>query len=470
MPMTIKSNAKLGKSSVHFQNPDPKQGVLMKFHVDDLPVNLTEDDVAGDFAREYRDSHRFDHDLQRWYIWNGVFWQVNGTGLAFDHARQQCRKHRGSQRTMGSKRAADGVEYMARRDRRLAVTAKQWDTDPLLLGTPGGTVDLRTGELKKPDPQAFITKVTAVPPAASGIACPHFKQFLVEATDGDKELQRLLQQMAGYCLTGLISEHALFFIYGPGGNGKSVLQNVLSEIMGDYSSVAAMEVFAATRNPRHLSELAMLRGARLVTASETESTQKWSEARVNRLTGGDAITANFMRQDHFTYHPQFKLMFVGNHKPQLGTVNDAARRRFNIIPFLHKPKKPDQSLPEKLRSEYPAILRWAIEGCVDWQANGLIKPSVVTKATADYFDEQDLFGRWIDERCECGPGLQASSQELYFSWELFAKANGEEPGTATVFGAKLPERGFQRKKSGKTFYVGIKLKNNAGDLPAQGNS
>jgi putative DNA primase/helicase len=278
---------------------------------------------------------------------------------------------------MGSKRAAEGVEYMARRDRRLAVTSEQWDRDPLLLGTPGGAVDLRNGQLKLSDPQDFITKVTVVTPAPTGTAFPNFQQFLGEATDGDKELQRLLQQIAGYCLTGLISEHALFFIYGPGGNGKSVFQNVLSDVMGDYTTVAAMEVFAATRNPRHLSELAMLRGARLVTASETESNQKWSEARVNRLTGGDAITANFMRQDHFTYHPQFKLMFVGNHKPQLGTINDAARRRFNIIPFLHKPEKPDQLLPKKLRSEYPAILRWAIEGCLDWQVNGLIKPGVV---------------------------------------------------------------------------------------------
>jgi putative DNA primase/helicase len=467
MPMIIKSKGGFRNADKGPQSPDAKPGVVIKFHVEDTPVPLTEDDIAEAFAVQYLDSLRFDHHIGRWYVWNDASWAVNETELAFHFARQLCRKHRGSQRTMGSRKAADGVEHMARRDRRLAVTSEIWDANPMLLGTPEGTVNLKTGELKKSDPLDFITKVTRVAPAAPGTPCPNFQKFLAEATDEDKDLQRFLKQWAGYCLSGETSEHALAFIYGPGGNGKSVFQNVLSEIMGAYAKAAAMEMFAVSRNPRHLSELAMLKGARLVTASETESTQKWSEARVNRLTGGDAITANFMHRDHFTYYPQFKLMLAANHKPRLPTVNDAARRRYNIVPFLHKPKKPDQSLPDKLRAEYPAILRWAIEGCLDWQANGLIKPSVVSKATADYFEEQDLLGRWIDENCQCGPGFQASAGELYASWETFAKANGEEPGTSTAFGTRLPERGYQKKKSGNTIYVGIRLKNNVVDLPIQ---
>jgi putative DNA primase/helicase len=438
--------------------PNGNLGVVVNFPVSDTPVSLTEDDVAKDFALKYRDSMRFDHDVGRWYIWDDKRWSEDKTEAAFDFARRLCREHRGGLKSMASKKAAEGVEHMARRDQCLAVTSDIWDVNQLLLGTPEGTVDLKTGKLQQSNPQDFITKLTAVAPSAPGQPYPNFLKFLDEATGGDKNLQRFLQQWAGYCLTGLIKEHALVFIYGPGGNGKSVFQNIISEIMGDYAKVAPMAIFAASPYPRHLTELAMLKGARVVTASETEAAQKWSEARVNQITGGDPITANYMRRDHFTYQPQFKLMMVGNHKPRLPNVNDAARRRFNIVPFLHKPKEPDQSLPEKLRSEYPAILRWAIEGCLDWLQNKLIKPDIVTKETSEYFDEQDLLGRWIDEECECGPNKKDSASNLYASWESFAKTNGEEPGTSTTFGTRLPERGFVKKKSDKTFYVGIKVK------------
>ena len=142
-------------------------------------------------------------------------------------------------------------------------------------------------------------------------------KFMHDATGGDKGVQRLLQQFGGYCLTGHTVEHVLLFVYGPGGNGKSVLQTIIKEILGDYAVTAAMETFAASKQQRHLTELAMLQGARFVGVSETEKGQKWAEARINQLTGGDAITANFMRKDHFTFHPHFKLMIVGNHKPNL---------------------------------------------------------------------------------------------------------------------------------------------------------
>jgi putative DNA primase/helicase len=250
----------------------------------------------------------------------------------------------------------------------------------------------------------------------------------------------------------------LVFIYGTGGNGKSAFVKVLTEIISGYAKVAAMDTFVATRNQRHLTELAMLKGARLVTASETEQNQRWSESRINQLTGNDSITANFMRQDHFTYVPQFKLLLIGNHMPKLGSVNEAARRRFNIVPFVHKPPVPDQALEVKLREEYPAILRWMIEGCLDWQANGLLRPEIVTATTSEYFEEQDLLGQWIQAKCECGPGKKASASALYESFKEFAQANGEDWGSMTSFGSMLSQHGFEKKKSGGMIYVGIALK------------
>jgi putative DNA primase/helicase len=422
-------------------------------------VNLTEDDVAEAFAKEYGDNLRFDHDAGRWFVWNGSRWEMNRTRKAFDFCRHLCRKYRSGQQRMASENAAEGVERMASRDQRLAVTSEIWDRDPFLLGTPGGTVDLRTGVSKPASRDAYITKLTSVAPAPIGTAAPIFQKFLNEATGGDVDLQAFLQRWAGYCLTGDTSEQSLLFVYGPGGNGKGRFIAVLTEIMADYAKTATMEVFAASKHPRHLTELAMLHGARLVTASETERHQAWSESRINQLTGEDNITANFMRCDHFTFRPNFKLTLIGNHKPRLETVNEAARRRFNIVPFLHKPAEPDKTLLVKLRKEYPAILHWMIEGCLSWQNEGLKVPKVVMEATAEYFEEQDLLASWISENCELGADKKAMASKLYASFKDFATESGENPGSSTSFGSLLAQHGFQKKKTGGcNVYFGIQLK------------
>jgi putative DNA primase/helicase len=207
----------------------------------------------------------------------------------------------------------------------------------LLLGTPGGTVDLRTGELRTSRLEDCITKMTSVAPLDE--PCPRWIQFLNEATGKDADLIEFLQQWCGYGLTGLTREHALVFVYGAGGNGKSVFLNVVQTIMKDYAITAAMDTFTASKFDKHSTDLAMLQGARLVTASETEEGRAWAEARIKQMTGGDAITARFMRQDNFTFTPQFKLTIIGNHQPVLHNVDDAAKRRFNIVPFLLKPAK-----------------------------------------------------------------------------------------------------------------------------------
>jgi putative DNA primase/helicase len=448
------------KSNANQLGADVAPGTVIEFPaaLAGPAVELTEDAVAEAFAQKYADELRFDHTNGKWFVWTGHRWQQNDTQAAFDFARHLCREQRHGQRIMGSKKAAEGVEHMARRDQRLAVTADNWDRNPLLLGTPGGTVDLKTGTLNPPSRKDFITKLTAVTPAAKP-DCPLFRKFLGEATGGDEQLQQFLQQWAGYCLTGDTREHALLFIYGPGGNGKSLLQSVMIEILGNYAQVAAMETFAAKKHASHLTELAMLNGARLVAVSETEYGQAWSERRINQFTGGDKITANFMHRDMFTYTPQLKLLVIGNHKPKITTVNDAARRRFNIVPFMHKPKEPDMTLLSKLRTEFPAILRWMVEGCLNWQQHGLTRPEIVGKATGDYFEEQDLLGRWIEERCNTGVGLKAGASDLYKSWSAFAANNGENAGSSVSFAERMTtERGFEKKKSGAMYYAGIELK------------
>ncbi|PSH02667.1 MAG: hypothetical protein CXZ00_16265 [Acidobacteria bacterium] len=437
------------------KGPDP---ILDQF-------NATEDGVAMAFAARHKDSLRFCHDTGAWFRWDGSRWVREKTHLAFDWVRGLCREMPAGAKeakTLGRASTARGVEAFCRADRAFAVTSEVWDTDLFLLGTPAGTVDLRTGCLVPARPSDYITKSTTVSPAETS-DCPIWRRFMDEATEGDNGLQRFLQQIAGYSLTGDVREHALFFVYGTGGNGKSKFLDALTNILGDYATTAAMDTFTASKNDRHPTDLAMLQGARMVCASETEEGRAWAESRIKQLTGGDKITARFMRQDFFTFQPQFKLIIIGNHQPILNNVDDAARRRFNIIPFVHQPANPDNELEVKLRAEYPAILRWMIEGCLDWQANGLVRPESVQTATKAYFDDQDLFGQWLAECCVVERRESDTRVALFDSWEAFADANGEKAGGSKTFTAAMVKRGFSPDRqyvNGKTqrVFLGVTVR------------
>jgi putative DNA primase/helicase len=280
---------------------------------------------------------------------------------------------------------------------------------------------------------------------------------------------RFLQQWCGYSLTGDVREHALLFVFGAGGNGKSVFLNTVLGILGDYATTAGMDTFSASRSDRHPTDLAALRGARFVSASESEEGRPWAEARIKAMTGGDRIAARFMRRDFFSYRPQFKLTIVGNHKPVLRNVDEAARRRFNIVPFDHTPAQPDRQLEEKLKAEWPAILGWMILGCADWQQNGLLRAEKVVTATEAYFSEQDIFGQWLEDECTAEPGNHhrwEPTGDLFASWQRYARNAGGEPGSQNSFAENMTRRGFERKsmKVGKTIrvWLGINL-----DRPGQ---
>lgn len=431
---------------------------------------VSEDAVARAFTELHGETLRYDHDAGRWYEWTGDYWRPDGTGKAFAYCRDVARQlsmDAAASRMQSARKAtfAAGVERFARTDPMHAVTQGSWDADPWLLGCPGATIDLRDGCMRRPDPADGITKQTAVAPAVKA-DCPLWLAFLDEATGGDAAMVRFLQQWCGYSLTGDVREHALVFIYGDGGNGKSVFLSTIAGILGDYATTAGMDTFTASRSDRHPTDLAMLRGARLVSASETEEGRAWAESRIKQLTGGDVISARFMRQDFFAFTPQFKLLIVGNHKPTLHNVDEAARRRINIVPFTRRPAKPDRMLEQKLRAEWPAILRWAIDGCADWQSSGLVRPERVREATAAYFADQDLFGQWLEDECVVEPTNAhrwETSADLFAGWGSYAKAVGEEPGSAKRMGENLTRRGLARmtkKVSGKAHkaWTGISLR------------
>jgi len=404
------------------------------------PAEVSEDVIALAFTEAFRDTLRFDHDAGKWFRWNGAFWKRDATDLAIDYARKFARNLADGKRALCKSSVASGAERFCRADRAHAVTHEIWDADIYQLGTPGGTIDLRTGFLTEAQPEDYISKQTAIAPEHGDPVL--WLKFLNEAMAGDQAMIRFLQRWCGYCLTGDTTEHALAFVYGDGGNGKGVFMNTITGIMGDYAVTAGMETFTASKNDRHTTELAMLRGARLVTASETEEGRAWAEAKIKAMTGGDPITARFMRLDNFTFKPQFKLTIAGNHAPGLRNVDDAMRRRFNIIPFTTKPEQPDRQLEAKLKAEWGQILAWAIRGCREWLEGGLERPQAVLAATKEYFEEQDLVGQWFEERCEVREGRFDTCAKFYADWVSFAKEHGEEPGSNKSFGQMMKKRGF----------------------------
>ena len=285
-----------------------------------------------------------------------------------------------------------------------------------------------------------------------------------EITNGNEELQHYLQRISGYSLTGITTEQELYFFYGSGNNGKGVWGLVISYILNDYHTAAAIETFTASKFDRHPTELAKLRGARLVTATETEEGRYWNESRIKQLTGGDPIPARFMRQDFFDFYPQFKLILAGNHMPTLHIVNKAIVRRFNRIPF--NVTIPDNQINKNLAAELkeqeaPGIMAWMIEGCLEWQKTGMSPPKVVTDATDSYLQSQDTIGEWIEECCDKALQNFESTTDLFNSWKPWAEEREERVYSERIFSGKLEDRGLKKDRNPehtKRGFYGLKLK------------
>ena len=426
----------------------------------------TEDALALAFTRRYHRDWRYVAAWGRWLVWDGRRWRNEETLAATDLIRGVCR-HAALQADnpklaakLATSGTVGGVERLARADRRHAATTAEWDADPWLLNTPGGVVDLRTGRLRAHDRADRMTKITTATPGGD---CPTWRRFLAEVTGGDADLQAYLQRVSGYCLTGSTREHALFFLYGTGANGKSVFVNTLATILGDYAASAPMDTFMEARGDRHPTDMAGLRGARFVSSIETEQGRRWNESKVKAITGGDKVSARFMRQDFFEYTPQFKLVIAGNHKPAIRNVDEAMKRRLHLIPFTITvpPERRDKHLQQKLLAERDGILAWALEGCLAWQRLGrLDPPPQVVAATEEYFEAEDALGRWLEERCVREANAKSLTAELFTDWKQWAEAAGEFVGSQRRFSDLLITRGVEkwRNAAGIRGFRGVGLK------------
>lgn len=418
----------------------------------------------------------------KWLFWSGSHWQVDeklshmtmarnyldqraadllawakrqGETESESTAAKIITRAKDEARNVRSGHTVAAVIGLARSNAASAACIGDFDADRMLLGTPGGTVDLRTGILRTAQRDDMITKQTAVAPASVGTHPQRWLAFLSEIFGQDQETIKFMQRAAGYALTGMTSEHKLLFLYGTGRNGKSVFMNTLVNLYGSYARRAPSAAFLNSQAEGHPTDLAGLHGARLVVGSELPKGKSWNEAVIKDLTGGDRITARFMRQDYFDFDPQLTLMIAGNNQPSFSGVDEAIRARVVLVPFsvTIPSDKRDPALAEKLQAEAPAILRWAIDGALEWQRRGLSVPASILAASEEYLDHEDLLGQFLaDETCRAPEAFTLSS-DLHQRFRQWCMTQELTPWSVHIFVKELRARGFQynRRSHGRGF-------------------
>jgi P4 family phage/plasmid primase-like protien len=415
------------------------------------PIAFSEQWLALEFVRRHEHDLRFTALWNRWHHWVGTHWQRDDTLRAFSLAQALCRdlaarsKNKKMQMRINDARTRAAIVTLARENPALATTPEEWNGDPWLLGTSGGVVDLRTGQLRPAAPEDRVTMTTA---AAPGGDCPLFKRTILEICDGDDDLVEFLQRWWGYCLTGLTREEKLIFFVGDGGNGKGTIIETVAHVMGDYAVVVAMTTLLQTRHQEHPTEIAKLFKARLAVASETSDGGRINAARVKLLTGGDKLTGRYMRADYFDFTPTHKLVVSGNRPLIIGRRDRAIERRWNTVKFKLI-FKDDTTLKERLREEASGILAWLIEGCLAWQRDGLATPKSVIDDTEEYLAAQDDLGQFIAERCETdNPEAKTLASEIYWDWRQWSTANGVWAASSKDFRERMASR-FKMTNTGK---------------------
>ncbi len=424
----------------------------------------------------------------KWLFWDGVCWRIDDSrgdmtrvraylrGRADDlmkwaeqhaaalnaDAKEKLMAWAGAEaKTLRHKSTVSNVEFLTQSNPASAARSVQFDADLMKLGTPGGVVDLKTGELRPAQREDMITKLTAVAPAERGDRPERWLSFLHEIFAGDQVTIDFMQRAAGYALTGCTNEHKLLFLYGTGRNGKSVFLNILFWLWNDYARKAAAETFLNSSIERHSTDIAGLNGARLVVGSELPRGKSWDEGVVKDLTGGDKMTARFMRQDFFDFDPQLTLMIAANTQPSFRGVDEAIRSRVVMVPFTVTipPERRDTGLIDKLKAEGPQILRWCIEGVDMWLRRGLDVPEKVAAASAEYFDSEDTAGQFIEAEIERVVGGFERSAALHLRFTQWIERQGLGAWTQNTLIKELRGRGFTDAKSnGHRGLKGLRLR------------
>lgn len=431
---------------------------------DGLP--MTDYGNAERFRAEHGGGLRYIAAWGKWLAWNGMRWIRDETGEVVRRAlktvsglwrqageiedREARAKWLGFVRQSEDARRLRNAIETAGSLEGIALHHSALDADPWALNTPSGMVNIRTGDLRPARPEDHCAKITGAEYSPHATA-PTWDAFLAKVVP-EKEVRDYLQRAAGYSLTGDVSEQVLLFLHGSGANGKSTFLSALCGVLGDYAMRAPPNLLVGKRHESHPAERAELFGARLVVTSEIGGGEHLAEVLVKDMTGGDAIKARFLYRDFFEFKPTFKLWIAANTMPRLHTADYAIRRRVHRVPFtVTIPEaERDRRLADKLVQERAGILRWAVEGCLEWQREGLRPPAQVLDATADYMAAAgSAFDDWLASRCEIGPDFAAAVADLYADYCKWCVTEQDEPWARRSFGFGLAERGYRADKGTK---------------------
>ena len=428
------------------------------------------------FSRMFGHNLRYCYQFGTWLIWDGMRYKIDETGQIMQYAKKAVRsfdediKHfAGTDLYEKIKKHALRSESLSRLKAMLelsqpilAAHVDDLDNNDWLLNVKNGVIDLKTGKLLPHSKERLMTKLAPVT-YDKNADCPVFKKFMQDVFIDNPEIVGFMQKYWGYSLTGDTSEQVMAFAYGAmGSNGKSTAMELFMDLLGDYAETTASDTFALKRSEGIPNDIARLRGSRFVKISELKQNTRLNEALMKQTTGGDKITARFLRQEYFSFMPRFKLMILTNHKPRLTGDDPALWRRIILVPFLQHfaGKRKDKNLPQKLRQEFSGILNWCIEGCLRWQKEGLAPPASVRQATKEYQAESDVINNWIEDCCVTAPNIIAKTADLFNSYEQWCKENAEFMSMPRrSFTNKLIEKGFNRSRGsyGERCLVGIGL-------------
>lgn len=422
----------------------------------------SEDSLALEFVTVHQD-HRYVPPWSRWLRWDGKRWRSDSTGLVYERIRELVRKAvegLPSERSTANASFVAGIERLLRTDQRIVVMPEQLDSDPWLLNTQNGIVELKTGRVMPHDPKAMCTCIAGSAVDANEGA-ELWREFLRGVTQGDALLEAYLQRVAGYCATGATTEDVLVYLFGIGANGKGSFAEALAHVLGDYARVFPAEVLMESKGERHPTELAQFMGVRFALTSEPSSNAAWNDSRVKSLTGDTTISARYMRGDFFTFPRTHKTIVIGNHMPRLSAVTNAIRRRVQMVPFRAVfQQSPGIGMRERLKAEAGgAILAWIVQGARDWQSAGTAPPAVVSDMTTEYLEDEDLIGQWIGERCERQAAAFERSSDLHRNYSAWCEGQGVRPKSNSALSEHLSSAGFKKRKTmlGKVF-DGLSLK------------
>ncbi|MFB4276059.1 phage/plasmid primase, P4 family [Nonomuraea sp. MTCD27] len=440
--------------------------------VEERTYAQSDDGNALALVDRFGDVIRFCPERGRWLAWTGVRWewQPMGGGLVREYGKRVARGLAEADKpAVAHKRKAlssPGTTAMlaqAQTDTRIVVAVDDLDNQPWQLNTPAGIVDLRTGTLGPSDAGMLHTKVTACSPDPDADMA-RWDEFLADTFGADTQLVSYLQRLIGYSATGSVAKHVLPFCVGSGGNGKGVFLESLVAVLGDYATTAPSGFLMAKASIQHETEIARLAGMRMVVCSEVADDDRFDEVKVKQLTGGDTLTARFMRQDHFTFTPSHKLWLMGNHQPSVRAGGRAFWRRLRLIPFEHEVpvEKMVDDLQGILANEHgPALLAWIVAGAAAYAQGGLQEPDSVTVATDHYAADQDTVARFVDACCHkaASDQVQINVSKFREAYERWCFEEGETPVSPKKLTMELTRRhgvGDSRSSTAR-FYTRITL-------------